>query len=410
MHLAEENYYKNLASSLDTNPNSGKKWWKTVKVFMNKHNGSSYPPMLIDNQIISDNTAKAEAFNNFFLSHMNLDGLSAEPDTNGNPIGSHIDNICVTESEVLDLLNNIDTSKATGPDGVTPRLLKEAAPVIYKPLTKLFQLSLNQSKFPTAWKDANVIPLHKKLEKNIISHYHPISLLSCVSKIFERVVFKYVFNYFRDNFLITVYQSGFIPGDSTVNQLVHLYHTFCEALNNQKDIRVVFCDISKAFDRVWHKGLIEKLKRSGIRGSLLTWFIDYLSDRRQRVVIEGKESNWGQIGAGVPQGSVLGPLLFLIYINDIVNIVDSPIRLFADDTSLFVIVDNPATAANSLNSDLSNISMWPDKWKIDFNPNKTKSLLITRKRNPPENSPLYLNNFEISDVKSHKQDRPYNYQ
>ena len=133
--------------------------------------------------------------------------------------------------------------------------------------------------------------------------------------------------------MLSSFQSGFIPGDSTVNQLTYLYHTFCEALDSGKEVRAVFCDISKAFDRVWHAGLLYKLEAAGVTGEVLNWFKSYLSDRRQRVVLPGVSSNWNYIRAGVPQGSILGPLLFLLFINDIVNDIGSNIRLFADDTS-----------------------------------------------------------------------------
>ena len=157
----------------------------------------------------------------------------------------------------------------------------------------------------------------------------------------EKAIFKHVFNFFRDNLLLSAHQSGFIPGDSTVNQLLSLYHELCLAVDLQKEVRIVFLDISKAFDRVWHAGLLYKLERNGISGSLLNWIRNYLSNRQQRVVINGQSSEWGTINAGVPQGSVLGPLLFLIFINDIVDIVRSNIKLFADDASLFLSVDNP---------------------------------------------------------------------
>ena len=170
--------------------------------------------------------------------------------------------------------------------------------------------------------------------------------------------------------MLSTLQSGFIPGDSTVNQLTFLYHIFCEALDAGKEVRAVFCDISKAFDRVWHAGLIHKLEAAGATGEVLIWFKNYLSDRRQRVVLPGVSSDWTYIRAGVPQGSILGPLLFLVYINDIVFDTGSHIRLLADDTSLFIIVDDPTTAAGCLNSDLEKISRWATTWLVTFNPTK----------------------------------------
>ena len=146
------------------------------------------------------------------------------------------------------------------------------------------------------------------------------------------------------------FQSGFIPGDSTTDQLLHIYHTFCEAVDNGKEVRVVFCDVSKAFDRVWHKSLLYKLAAMGISDYLLRWFTSYLLGRRQRVVIDGTVSDRVSILAGVPQGSILGPLLFLVYINDIVRNINSSISLFADDISLYIIVENPQSAARSLNT------------------------------------------------------------
>ena len=146
-----------------------------------------------------------------------------------------------------------------------------------------------------------------------------------------------------------------MPGDSTVNQLTILCNIFCQALDANKEIGVVFCDISKAFDRVWHAGLLRKLEAAGVIGELLNWFKNYLLDSRQRVILPGVNSDWSKIFAGVPQGSILGPLLFLVIINDSVNKIRSCIRLFADDTSLFIIVDDPVASAERLNADLIKI-------------------------------------------------------
>jgi hypothetical protein len=184
--------------------------------------------------------------------------------------------------------------------------------------------------------------------------------------------------------------------------LTEIYDQFCKAVSKGKDIRVVFLDISKAFDRVWHAGLITKLKAHGIRGKLLAWLIDYLRERQQRVLINGTHSSWGSIEAGVPQGSVLGPLLFLIFINDITFVTQfCKIRLFADDTCLFIEVDNPDQAATDLNTDLQNINAWSKQWKITFSPPKTEDLIISNKRNRVH-PPLFLNDQQIELVTFHK--------
>ena len=192
-----------------------------------------------------------------------------------------------------------------------PRLLKEGATVLSQHMSDIFNCSLSKSYFPDKWKAANVIPVYKKGEKTDPSNYRPISLLSCVSKVFEKCVFKHFYNYLNTNSLITSVQSGFTPGDSAVYQLIDLYDQFARALDNGKEVIAIFCDISKAFDRVWHTGLLFKLRRMGVDGPLLSWFQSYLDGRVQRVALEGNFSNYKTVKAGVPQGSILGPLLFL---------------------------------------------------------------------------------------------------
>ena len=182
----------------------------------------------------------------------------------------------------------------------------------------------------------------------------------------ERYVHKHLYNYVTSHQLLTPLQSGFVQGDSTTYQLLHTYHTFCEAVDNGKEVRVVFCDISKAFDRVWHKGLLHKMSGIGCSDNVLKWFASYLSGRRQRVVLNGQASDWTQVLAGVPQGSILGPLLFILYINDIVIHIGCSIRLFADDTSLNIIVECPNAAARCLNADLQTISQWAEDWLVNF--------------------------------------------
>ena len=292
--------------------------------------------------------------------------------------------------------------KAFGPNGLSNRILRELASEVSTPFCALFNQSLRTGSFPTPHKEANVCPVPKKGDLSIVSNYRPISLLNSECKVFERLVFKYLFNHLQYNNLLTSLQSGFIPGDSTVNQLTYLYNTFCQALDSGKEVRAVFCDISKAFDRVWHTGLLHKLQAAGVTGDALAWFKNYLSDRKQRVVLPSTVSDWTFLRAGVPQGSILGPLLFLLYINDIVADIGSHIRLFADDTSLFIIVDNPITAANCLNTDLNKISRWAETWLVTFNPTKTEALLFSRKLNKPQHPPLLMQNHQIAEVNTRK--------
>ena len=203
--------------------------------------------------------------------------------------------------------------------------------------------------------------------------------------------------------MITNFQSGFRPGDSTVNQLLSIINDFAKAIDCGKEIRIIFCDISKAFDRVWHKGLLYKLKLIGVDDNLLKWFESYLSERRQQVVIGSENSEIKYTNAGVPQGSILGPLLFLIYINDIVNDINSNIKLFADDTSLYFVVDHDEYAvAEKLNSDIDKINQWSERWLVKFNPDKTEIMTISKKLHKPHHPPVYMNNVTIKEVELHK--------
>jgi hypothetical protein len=357
-----------------------------------------------NDELVVEDLDKAELFNKHFLSHSNIDTSGASlPAFLGNQGDNlNLESLTIKDDDVLQILRGLNTSKATGPDGISAKMLREAAPAITPSLTRLINMSLRLCRVPTLWKRANVVALHKKLDRSSVSNYRPISLLSCTSKVMETCIFKYVFNYIRDNSLLTKLQSGFMPNDSTVNQLVHIYHMFTEALDKKKDVRVVFCDITKAFDRVWHDSLIFKLKKLGIKNDLLHWFKDYLSHRQQRVVINGEHSSWGHIKAGVPQGSVLGPLLFLVYINDITENINTNIRLFADDTTLFVTVDDPVESNNILNADLSTLREWANKWLVLFSPPKTKALTLSLKPIDPGYQPLEMGNSVLSDVNEHK--------
>ncbi len=244
------------------------------------------------------------------------------------------------------------------------------------------------------------MPLFKKGNMDQPCNYRPISLISCMGKVLERLVFKHIHNHLHFNNLIYKQQSGFLPGHSTVYQLIDIYNQICKSIDENQHTCIVFCDISKAFDRVWHAGLLFKLKQNGIEGGLLNWVKDYLSSRCQKVFVGQSYSDTKLIKAGVPQGSVLGPLLFLIYVNDIADKLLSTTRLFADDSSLAVSSSDINVIETTLNHDLTELSEWSNQWLVKFNPSKTDALLFTLSRcNQPN---LTFNNVPLNFVEHHK--------
>ncbi len=385
------------------NKRGSKGWWDAYRKLTNKQKPSYSTPIEHNNNLVTDSTTKAELFNTFFTKQSDLDtsgaNLPVTPPISQYKIPSKI----IQPSEVYTILSRLDVNKATGPDGIGNRLLKEASLSIAEPLCDLLNRSLSCGVFPSMWKLANVIPLHKKESFTQCNNYRPISLLPCISKVFERIIFNHIFNFFKKHKLLSKHQSGFIPGDSTINQLLSLCHKIYSGLDTSDSLLSVFLDFSKAFDKVWHQGLIYKLVASGIHGNLLDWLSSYLTNRKQRVCINGMYSSWLPINAGVPQGSVLGPLLFLVYINDICADINSDIALFADDTSIFRPASgNLQDAVNVLNQDLSSIEIWCKKWFVEVNIAKTHAMLLSRHADVQLPSPIMFKNSIIEVVNEHK--------
>ena len=214
------------------------------------------PPLNCSNNIVYDDVEKAEAFNTFFSSQSNIDDTNKSVPADDTPPLRCLDRIVLRQHEVQDVLRLLNTNKASGPDAIHAKLLKVAYDIISKPLCAIFNISLITKHFPNKWKLVNVTPVHTKDDKNIIGNYRPISLLPISSKVFEKCIYKHIFNFIRD--LITEHQSGFTINDSTRNQLLYIANMFSKALDEGKEIRVIFFDISKAFDRVWHMGLLFK--------------------------------------------------------------------------------------------------------------------------------------------------------
>ena len=264
----------------------------------------------------------------------------------------------------------------------------------------LFKNSSQLSCYPDIWKRSNIILAHKKSDKKLVNNYRRISLLPICGKIFEKIIFNKIYNFLLEDSLLNSNQSGFCPGDSCINQLLAVTHEILEAFdcNPSLEVRLVFLDISKTFDKVWHEGLLYKIKSMGISGELYNLLESYLSGRLQRVVLNGQTSLWRPVSAGVPQGSILGPLLFLVYINDLPNELKSNVKIFADDTSVFTIVKDKNENANTLNNDLMLISKWAYNWKILFNPDHSKpaqEVLFSRKKEVQIHPIISLNNIQV---------------
>ena len=357
-------------------------------------------PLIVDGKILSKDVDKANALNQFFCQQATLEDDNTLLPTI-HPLPQHnLSSINITATLVKDLLRILNTSKATGPDNIHPKILKMTADTISSILAKLFNFSIRSGTFPEPWKLAFVTALFKKGEMEKCSNYRPISLLSILSKVFERCVFREVFNFLIKHKKLSKLQAAYTPNSSTEFQLIEIYNTILQALEEGKQIRFVFCDVSKAFDRVWHRGLLHKLEEIGIRGTLLQWFKAYLQNRKQRVSLNGQLSDIEVINAGVPQGSILGPLLYIIYMNDIVDTIGDNIRLYADDCSIYVIGKNQMEIADKLNEDLERIALWADMWKVKFNPNKTVNINFTR-HNAPMQLPIHMNGIPIRDTTTH---------
>ena len=335
-------------------------------------------------------------FNCFFPKQCSKINNSSEfPSNICKKTDKHISTVTFASDDIATLIQKLDLNKDYGHDMLSIRMLKLCGKSICKPLNLIFQSCIKHDEFPTEWKKANVVPVYKKSGKQILKNYRPVSLLPICGKIFERLLYNRLYEYFIENELISTNQSGFKPGDSCINQLLSITHEIYQSFDNGFEVRGVFLDISKAFDKVWFKGLVYKLKQNWVAGNLLSTLANFLKDRKQRVVLNSQNSTWVNVEAGVSQGSILGPLLFLIYVNDLPeNLLSNP-KLFADDTSLFSVIFDKDLSAKNLKDDSNRINNWAFQWKMSFNPDPNKQaqeVLFSRKIPESSQPSLIFNN------------------
>ena len=308
-----------------------------------------------------------------------------------------------SEANILKLLEDINSSKSPGPDRISPRILKEARNVLASPLSYLFSKSIAMGKLPEDWKLAYISPIHKKGDRRIALNYRPVSLTSVVCKLLEKVVRLGIVNHMNRHKLFSTKQHGFLSGRSTLLQLLLVLEKWTKALERGEDVDVVFLDFQKAFDKVPHQRLIDTIKYNGIRGSTEVWIREFLSGRRQRVVVKGSNSTWKDVISGIPQGSVLGPILFIVYINSLPHVViGSDVYLFADDVKIFKSICHPQDQ-NTLQGDIHNMYEWTKDSLLVFNPQKCSSMTISR-HHTEDNQRIYEMNSNQLKVSSSERD------
>ena len=247
-------------------------------------------------------------------------------------------NLYVTVNRVTNHLKDINVNKASGPDNISGLFLRNCAAELAILLTMIFNISLSSGVFPSHFKTANVIPILKKGDCHDVENYRPISLLSLISKTFEKAVYTQLFEHVKSTLISE--QHGFIKNRDTVSNLISYVDHLSKAFDSKQQVDSIYLDLSKAFDSVSHELLIHKMKFYGFSGPLLMWLESYLSCWSQRVVLNGKESSWKPVLSGVPQGSLIGPLLFILYVNDVSAVIShSTPSIYADDTKLFKCLD-----------------------------------------------------------------------
>ena len=292
--------------------------------------------------------------------------------------------VIVTVQGILKLLKELKVSKAPGPDSIYPTVLKECADSIAPLLRQIFQRSIDTGELPEDWLKVNVSPIYKKGNRADPGNYRPVSLTS-ICKIIEHIIHTTVMHHLDEHNVLNDEQHGFRKGRSCETQLALTVNDLNGILNSQGQADVIILDFSKAFDSVPHQRLLSKLQQVGIGGSLHRWFTNFLTKRTQCVVLEGASSSSIPVASGVPQGTVLGPLLFILYVNDLPSGIDSQVRLLADDCIIYRQVKS-RDDSRKLQEDINTLCAWESKWQMRFNSDKCYAMQVTH------NESLYQHN------------------
>ena len=366
-----EKYEESVAAATKTNP---KKFWRYVS--SGKPGRHSVTQLVQDGSKICDPREIANALNKQFISVFTVADNAPLPDPPQYEIQKSMPPINITKVDVETRLKKINPNKSTGPDGVPPRLLKETYAVLSHPLTLLFQKSLNTKSIPQDWKEAYITPVHKGSSRDEASNYRPISLTSGVGKLLEGIVNSAIIEHLNANKLLSPSQHGFRPSRSVDTNLIDAYEHVTELMDTGSPVDMILLDLAKAFDKVCHRRLNSKLHAIGLHDEVINWTMQFLTNRKQVVRVFGDGgsiffSESADVESGVPQGTVLGPTLFNIYINDASSIIKNKICLYADDSKIIGPIYDPQSTKD-IQADLDALSTWAKTWRLEFNIQKCK--------------------------------------
>lgn len=412
LRAAESSYYENI---FDCHKNDSKSIWKQINTICsfskkNKSSHFSITKLTINGSTITNPECIADEMNDYFCNVGSNIGSKIQPPavTHSHYLHNSVNSSFyydeIIPTEISNVIANLKKKKSSGFDFFNAALLVDVSDCISSPLAYIFNLSITRGIVPKNLKIAKVIPIFKKGDTDQPSNYRPISLLSVFNKIFEKIIAKRLLLFWNKQKVFNQHQFGFRSGHSTTLALINIIDDIYKMLDSGDHVLAIFFDLQKAFDTVDHTILLNKLYFYGIRGSIFDWFKSYLSDRSQYTKINNVSSGTKLINCGVPQGSVLGPLLFLIYINDIFNIPNLPAipRLFADDTNIFISGKNYKELSDIGNSIITEINTWMASNKLSLNHDKTCFIVFNRSIQSSHELNLVLKDTKLTQVSSIK--------
>ena len=401
LRMLERDYIERMLKKHKSNL---KKTWQIMKDVINRKRKTSTPPDYFDinGEYITDKDKISNGFNKFYV-NVGPNLCKSLPKHNVNPMSylkqrnsNSMFVVPTNDTEIEEIVLSLKDS-AAGWDGLSAKILKQSIDHVKLPLTKVFNLSLSCGYFPTELKLAKVLPLFKADSKVLFSNYRPVSVLPVLSKVLEKLMFNRLLSFLNNNDILYKLQFGFRSGHSTAMALMALVDHISSSIDSGEFTIGVFLDFSKAFDCLNHKILFEKLEHYGVRNEALQWFKSYFTNREQYVVFDSHESDKMLITCGVPQGSILGPLLFLLYVNDVINVSNILLLiLYADDTNAFISGNDINAMIDTMNEELKKLVIWLQVNKLKLNVKKTHFMIFSsNKRKYDYTNKLYLCNSEI---------------